>query len=273
MANSIVKEILGKCFKSSSALWQDYLAEEDNPRILYYPSSGEDMRPLVFSDPDCLKYAGVKIADDYAEPELFIFSDYYPHEHSRFFDSKLLHCDNNTSVVIDELCEIFPNSENYNYVFNREFVHFEAGAATGRAVFFQGHVRSHKFRGRRSKPISVLYFFYENVNLIDQLFLRHKLPVSHLVWKRDGTGFGGGSVSLNFLYQAGKLLNAEYFFIWDKYQDADNPVLVTKSAGLNRKYYPEEIKQYLTGGFTIELQKLGKLRWCIDDRMNLYQMI
>jgi hypothetical protein len=46
-------------------------------------------------------------------------------------------------------------------------------------------------------------FFYENVNLNDQFILRNNLRFTHVVWNRDGTSLGGGSVSHDFLFPLG----------------------------------------------------------------------
>lgn len=260
------RQILQKCFNSSSDLWQSFLKEDTKLNVLYYPSAGEDLRPFLFSKTNCLKYIGVDTeAINYFEPNLFIFSDYFPYPNSSFFDTQNLHCDNYTQITVENFCEIRPTPE-FIYHFNKVYVDFEPSKATGKAIFFKAKIWTHIM----SEPFYkyAIYFFYENVNLIDQLFLKHKLPISHIVWKRDGSGLGGGRVYHNFLYPVSELLNTKFYFIWRHYLDSDNPEI--NYGNVNRNSFPSNVSQYLPNEFTIKLNKKRTLRWDIGDSVNLY---
>jgi hypothetical protein len=264
---SNAKEILKRCFRSNSSLWKNYVSSTEDVNISYYPSAGEDLRPFVFTKKECLEFTGINFEKEvYFEPDLFIFSDYFPFSESRFFDSKMLHFDFYTSVIIEDYCEISPNSENFTYSFNPEYVAFRPSQATGKAIFFRVKITSHVL----NEPFYKygIYFFYENINLIDQLFIRNKLEVSHLIWKRDGSGLGGGRFRHDFLLPISLQFNSRFYFVWDGYLAEDK--LVVSNDTLIANSYPEEFLNYSTVPFSLDLQKAGSLRWEKYDRMNLY---
>lgn len=91
-----------------------------------------------------------------------------------------------------------------------------------------------------SHEVDAIYFCYENVNLIQQFFLRHEIPISHLVWIRDGSGFGGGRLRHDFLMPLMPLLRTRWLFIQKSYfqnlQDDD---------GLRTIPRPQELKYHL----------------------------
>ncbi|EJF11932.1 hypothetical protein [Pontibacter sp. BAB1700] len=260
------REILKNCFRSASNLWNNFLDKNEDLNVLYYPSAGEDLRPFVFTRKKSLDYIGINTTGSYVEPDLFIFSDYFPFSESRFFDSKTLHWDMYTSIMIDDYCELQPNAEFFNYAFNQSYVAFSPSQATGKAIFFRARVTSHISKEPQYKY--AIYFFYENINLIDQLFIRNKLQISHIVWKRDGSGLGGGKFRHDFILPISATLQAKYYFIWNFYLDGDNPQVTNET--LQTLGFPDLVENYITTPFTLSFKKLGQLRWEIDDVMNFY---
>jgi hypothetical protein len=258
-------DILKSCFYSRSDLWTNYLASNTEVNILYYPSAGPDMRPLVFTKQENLEFMGLRDTANYFEPDLFIFSDYFPFTDSKFLDSRYVHWDNYTLVYLEEYCEIMP-TEAYAYRFNEDYVSFPSSPATGKAIFFRAKVTSHKL----SQPFFKhgIYFFYENVNLLEQLFLKHQMSFSHLVWKRDGSGLGGGRVKLDFIFDVCHQCNTSIFFLWDFYLNAETSIQSNTSYDKNR--LPKELMPYMHEDFQITLNKALTMRWDISDRMNLY---
>ena len=110
----------GNYFKDKQEAVEFYKNSEENLNILYYPSSGDDLRPFIFTLPSSLDYLGLDHkAQNFEEPDLFIFSDYYPYNNSDLFDSRILFQDDKSSLVIEEYCELFPNQKNFQYTFNR----------------------------------------------------------------------------------------------------------------------------------------------------------
>ena len=63
---------------------------EGEPRIAWYPSAGEDFRPLLYLHPKFSKINRA-IGQEPQTPDLFIFTDYYPYESSKFLDSKTIY--------------------------------------------------------------------------------------------------------------------------------------------------------------------------------------
>ena len=51
--------------------------------------------------------------------------------------------------------------------------------------------------GTIRKP--VLYFMFENINFLDQILLKNKIRISHLVKVREGCGFGGNRKSISIV--------------------------------------------------------------------------
>ena len=173
------KVILGNCFQSYSSIWANFLSRNEETNILYYPSAGQDFRPFVFSKKQCLMHCEIEDLGHYIEPTLLIFSDYFPYNDSTLFDTKVLFSDANTFITIEEYCELIPLKGEYNYFFNTEYIECNSSSATGKAIYFNVKIWSHVTKEYYCKD--AIYFFYENTNLIDQLFLRHKLQVSHIV--------------------------------------------------------------------------------------------
>ncbi|MFA5667943.1 MAG: hypothetical protein WC967_01775 [Balneolaceae bacterium] len=242
------------------------MEEDEELNSLYYPSAGEDLRPFVFSKKENLEFIGLDIVNNYTEPNLFIFSDYFPFSRSQFFDSQILHRDDYTSVTIEDYCEIKPTNK-YDYNFNKKHVHFEPSLATGKAIFFKARIKSHRVNEEYFKY--GIYFFYENVNLIEQLFLKNNFSFTHLIWKRDGSGLGGGTVKLDFIYHVAARCNTKFFFIWDHYLNDQNRIINNKSNPLER--CPDEIKEVIKDDeFEFFLDKKLSLKWDIEDIVNFY---
>ncbi len=264
------KRILGNCFRSNSPIWNDYLSQKGETNISYYPSAGEDLRPMLFSKTESLNYSGIDLTDeDYFEPDLFIFSDYFPWSTSRFFDSTTLYSDKKTSLTIEGYCELNPNPQFYTYQFNRLNVDCEPSNATGHAIFFKVKIQSH-INGGISYYKHGIYFFYENVNLIEQLFIRHQLAVSHIVWKRDGGGLaGGGKFHLEFMFALASLLGVKFYFLWCNYLDKKLAHISQEDYARYAASYPIEIKEKLPATYQLVLKKMATFIWC-DDHVNLY---
>ena len=123
------REILRNCFESDSPLWNDFLNESGKLNILYYPSTGEDLSPVIYSSnkfhSSQFEYSPRHYQDsrfeetDYFEPDFYIFSDYLAFPYHNAID-KIKEMALNRGISIDEICELFP-SDKYNYEF---FLHF-----------------------------------------------------------------------------------------------------------------------------------------------------
>lgn len=260
------RETLKKLFHSSSELWNLFLENEEELNTLYYPSAWEDLRPFVFSKEENLDFIGLDNTKNYEEPNLFIFSDYFPHSNSLFFDSRILHMDDYTSIIIDDYCIINPTDE-YEYRINNEYIDLDPSSATGKAIFFKAKITSHRVKSEYFKY--AIYFFYENVNLIEQLFLKNDFSFTHLVWKNDGSNLGGGNVPLNFIYHVAARCHTKFFFISGNYLDESNHLISNKSNSL--ECCPNEIREIIKyDEFEFFLEKKLTLNWEINDKVNFY---
>lgn len=277
------KQILSNCFSSQSKLWTDFLQTKGDLNILFYPSAGEDLKPLIYSKDDFLrKESRLRGAqnrltfteNNYLEPNFYIFSDYFPFPDSNFFDNrKLFHEDDFGSIEVLDLCEIFPKPESFIYQINSDYTPLNFSPATGRAIFFKAKVTSPFF----DEPYFSygIYFFYENVNLIDQLILRNNLHFTHVVWKRDGTGLGGGTVSHDFLFPLASIRGTKYFFVWNMYMDDERLHVTNQTVSVTN--FPVEIKSKLEFDFSLPLKKIYRFcndrpvfHWETPDFINLY---
>lgn len=259
-------EILKSCFHSDASLWQQFNPEGGELHTFFYPSAGSDFRPFVFAKRENLKIKGYADAATFLEPNLFIFSDYYPQLTEGLFDSEYLYQDEHTQIAIEDACELFP-SERYVYHFNTEYVHFADRARPGKAVFFKAKIVSHQVEQPYFRY--GIYFFYENVNLIQQLFLKNKMPFSHLAWKRDGSDFGGGKIHLDFIFHVAHQCETRYFFIWDNY--LNEATSVQTNAGIRLKKIPKELSAYVQEDFEMCLTKKLQMGWGKYDRINFYR--
>jgi len=245
------------------------VSTDEQINILYYPSAGEGLQPFLYSKSEFLQSLGLDTsANGWFEPDLLIFSDYFPYPESTFFDNPTLFSNEIMSVVIQEYCEIMPGAE-FNYFFNHRHVHFDPIKTTGKAVFFRAKVTWHNQDLTFYKH--AIYFFYENVNLIDQLFLKHRMAVTHLVWKRDGSSLGGGNVYHNFLYPAATIMNTKFLFLSDFYLDKDSEVVSYEN--MERKEFPPEIAQHLPSQFSLSLAKILNINWGDSDFVNLHKRV
>jgi len=265
-----MRDVLKQCFsvtQGDAKLWENYLSQTDEVRCLYYPSACDDFRPFLFTDPECQAYTGYTPPLGYEAPNLFIFSDYLPGRRGENFYSNVLWADKNTRIEVDSLCVLTPNPTYYQYFFERSHTHFDEGLFAGKVVFFSARVHSHTFQTKSFKQVYALYFVCENSNVIEQLFMRYKIDIPFIAWKRDGTGLGGGALSHKFLYSLAHQHNTPSYFIWDVYENRDDAVITRKDI---REWPATPDGFNLFKPFSLALKKQATFRWCGDDTMHLY---
>ena len=263
-----VNSKLSKIFTSDNGLWEQFLEEQPIKNVLYYPSAHEDFLCIEHTHIDTVHRNGLNAGLSYETPDLYIFSDYYPGQETAFVDLGGVDLGNQKIVCIEEITELQINPNEFDLKLNPAYRNFTPNPEYfGRAFYFKmvfqslgNHANTYFIHG--------VYLFAENVNVIDQLFLRHKLPISHLVWKRDGTALGCGNVSLEFLNPVSKLLNTRWFFIWNAYQDSYD--YTHYYDGENTTHYPEEISPYINKRIRVNLDRIGAFEWDNTDIVNLY---
>jgi hypothetical protein len=174
--------------------WLDRFSGE--PRIAWYPAAGEDFRDLLFLSPQFLNARTEPVSR--AIPDIYLHTDYFPWTQPTFLDfldsqrlfsdgrTSRLFSDGRTSITINHIEEL-PRCD---LPIHPDLVHFpQGGHATGRSVFLELAVHSHKL-GSFEAP--VIYCFAENAAFCAKKLLPQKAVVSHIVRVRYGGGYGGG---------------------------------------------------------------------------------
>ena len=254
-SGSTAAESLSTCFQSVSPEWMAFLARfaDTDQEIAYYPSAGLDFHPALYWKKEGMRLVLSEVPEGYSEPDLWIFSDYFHSGQPDLFDRDFLHRDDRTTMRFESICEISADPEHFLYRHNRNYTGHQSSALTGRAFYFRALVESHKLEPYHFDGI---YFYYENVNLLDQFFLRHSVPVSHLVWKRDGAGFGGGKLRHEFLLPLSALMGTRWFYLSDQ-SVSDQYAAIS---------WPTELASWRDQCPTsIDLHSLGEFQWDAGD--------
>lgn len=184
----------------------------DNPRILWYPSAGNDYRDIIETSE--LKAATNNIAEI---PQLYIHTDYM----SRWINSDGAKCDDGSVVKIIRQREMIL-SDDVNYYVNPDYVDFPEDANKSPVV----RLLDIRITTPQGKVIEapVLYFFFENMNFLTEVLLKNKIHISHLVKVRDGYGLGGNKKSEVALYAFLSALHTRYLLA-DTLGQADNKII------------------------------------------------
>lgn len=138
-------------------------------------------------------------------PDLFLHTDYFVGDHSRFLDTSTVHINDNTTITIDTIEEL-PRLE---LPLHHDLVAFEPSLATHRVVFFTVSVASHRLGSFRAP---ILYVFSENAAFCSDCLLRHEARISHVVHVRYGHGLGGGLSGPGWIRGQLARLHTEVFF-------------------------------------------------------------
>ena len=155
------------------------------PRIAWYLSAGTDFRPLLYLDP---RYAEISKPSqpDPVPPDIFLFTDYFPWDHSDFLDTPNIHIDKRTEVFVNSIEEL----PNLHIPLDEGIVDFPQGShATGRVIFLEVKIKS-TILGEYTYP--VVYAFVENESFCAAKMLPLHARISHIIHVRYGGGCGGG---------------------------------------------------------------------------------
>ena len=174
----LVGERGGRC-----RTWLENLGRE--PRIAWYPSGGEDFRPLMYLSGEYSEAHPVPGGEP-LPPDLFLYTDYFPWSTSRFLDTPVLYQGTRTAVTATHM-ERLPRVD---LPLDPGILDFPRGGRhTGSVVFLETEVRSDVL-GTLRWP--VLYAFCENEAFCACRMLADQGPASHVIHVRYGGGMGGG---------------------------------------------------------------------------------
>jgi hypothetical protein len=158
----------------------------------WYPSSGRDLRDLMWMHPEHLARIGVNVSP----PGLFIHTD-YERSHWDWLHEETLYSDRVTTITVMERIEM---------EIDDDLLHDR-----GRRLGYDGKRFFDRPRGlllmlrieTDTLPlysIPLLYLFMENVNFFREVVVKERLPVHAIYRQREGLGFGGCRKSVGFCF-------------------------------------------------------------------------
>ena len=250
MARQLLANLNGNKTGQLKFFLDDFKGE---PRIAWYPSAGEDFRPLFYLHPNFSNLYPAALQEP-QPPDLFLFTDYFPWKNSSFLDSKTIYSDSRTQVFIESIEEL----PRLNLPLNHEIVAFpEGGKMTDRAFFLKVRIVSNKF-GSITYP--VLYAFAENETFYCKKLIPNKATITHIIHVRYGGGFGGGKASGVWLLNVLKKLNCELFITDGHHQWQSGDIKAIEICA----FIPKENSSQLTPIRTIPSEKWsghGDVSW------------
>ena len=266
-----LRSILARGFRAENPeMWTDFLGRfgQTEGRICYYPSAGSDFRPVIYQQlAGMMKLGFVDERGDilrpgsepgesskYAPPDLWILSDFRGDDLPNWQETNLVHRDERVEIQLHGHTEIYPQRMDLQRTPSRAYTSLSPTEMTGR-VFYLRLALMNTTIG--TIETDVLYFCVENVNLIRSWLLRKHIPLTHLVWVRDGSGFGGGRWRHDFLIPLLALFKTRWLFISEHYHQS-----------LGKVKWPRELRlhEQLLAGESPDLHAIGSLQ-SGDDRV------
>jgi len=176
--------------------FKKFIEQNKNPRIAWYPSAGEDFRPLLFLQENYQKL-NPPLGLEPVLPDILIFTDIHPWSDNWTETNHLLFKDRRTTVTIEHM-ESLPklSRSQYNESIHRQY----HGNANDKVVYLVIKLSSDCLE---TITFPVLYVCTSNESFCCDLF-RQRVSISHIILVRYG---GTGSWLSNVLQQ----LNCELF--------------------------------------------------------------
>jgi hypothetical protein len=182
----------------------------------WYPNCGLDFRDLI----ELNKPHG----DGYGKsdfPDLYIHTDYKPNwsrdvDPERPFSLGTVSYDSSNAsshrTMIREMYDLtFSEKIQVDYLVNSDFVDFPEDSLLSPKIFLL--MVDVKTKASMLRRIPVIYFVMESINFIDQVVLKHKISITHMVKVREGCGFGGNRKSITIAYAFAPRIGFKYLFI------------------------------------------------------------
>lgn len=222
---------------SDPGLWhaaRERLAKSGG-RVCYYPSAGDDFRPLVYQQARGMARLGLTEengsvrhpeqatfhasppsdpARAYHAPDLWIFSDFRGDSMSKWLASGQIHVDDRVQIHILAHTELHPRTTAFRIPPSDSYTSLPPTPMTGRVFFLRLAVHNPTIG---MVETDLIYACVENVFFIQRFLLGQRVALSHLVWVRDGAGFGGGRLRHDFLVPLLALFETRWLFLEDRY--------------------------------------------------------
>jgi len=191
VSSSLLKDLNA----GQNGLFRKWLDSNATPRLAWYPSSGRDLRDVLYLSRAYENRNPSVGKRDQLPPDLFIHTDYQ--SWGRRF-SEVLHADRFTKIVATEIEEL-PNCK---LPLSKELVAFPKGdRMTGRVFFANLSIRSLQLGCFTAR---LLYVFAENVAFFGEKILPNLGNIETVIHIRHGGGCGGGGMA-NGSWLAGSL--------------------------------------------------------------------
>lgn len=171
----------------------------ENPNILWYPSAGRDFRDLL--EAECRTEIS---------PDLYFHTD-YDNINNKIVKGIIFN-DGRTTVEILEINELKCNSE-INYYVDHDFMNFPEWSSLRPRIILCDVLLKYNI-GEIRKP--VIYWYFENINFLDEILLKFKISISHIVKVREGLGYGGNNKSITIAYAFLSNLKTQYLLVDDE---------------------------------------------------------
>ena len=166
--------------------WLDTFHGE--PRIAWYPSADKDFRALLYLHSSFSEMEPATQPEP-KQPDIFLYTDYYPWNESTFLDTRTVHRDARTTITVKSIEELPP----CRLALDNQIVDCPKGSkATGRVIFLNLEIKS-DILGIFTFP--VIYAFSENAAFCANKILANDGILSHIIHVRFGGCLGGGKSS------------------------------------------------------------------------------
>lgn len=193
---------------------------EGDPRIAWYPSSGEDFNDLLYLNPKFWKDRAPQSPPLPSVPDIFLHTDYFPFGRPQFLRKREIVFDGTTfdgsekptmrvkSVESLPRCDLTLDGD--------IVIAPDGGLATGQVVFLEIEIHSESIG---EFTVRLVYVFAENAAFCAECVLPQRGQFSHVVHVRYGGGIGGGGYSTGiWLLNVLRQLHCEVFVTDSHYQ-------------------------------------------------------
>ena len=178
--------------------------------ICWYPSAGEDFKPLLFISDWYYKKNNVPMDEDQVLPDLFIFTDYAGF-HSR--DNELRDYGDAYEQIQNSFCKpgscfihvsyknsstditvkSFEKLRDLHLPFDTSLASCEKGPDYNSAFLMKVEVRSRINETVNTYETSIMYVAALNEIFAERVLVPNRIKTEYLIIIRYGTGFGGGN--------------------------------------------------------------------------------
>jgi len=205
------KETLQYLLSGKDPISQKYLDDyfkglPAEPKILWYPSAGDDFRDILELSADRAINHGVSIP-----PDIFIHSDC---DSPGYKKNGEFDYDEGNRIRINEIYELNLNPEaNIRYFVDPKFYSYPQYTPAEPVIQLIDITWISGKEGNYSGM--VLYFTFENNNFLEEVILKFRIGISHLLKVREGLSDTGCRMSITYVLDILSELKTKYLIFGD----------------------------------------------------------